>query len=45
MEYHTENIDGVKVYTADKWLDCENKLGKFMEDEDYDLLVENDADF
>jgi hypothetical protein len=26
-------------------LDCENKLGKYMEESDYDLLVEEDMDF
>jgi hypothetical protein len=45
MDYDIQEVDGVKVYTASKWLECEDKLGKFMEDEDYDLLVEHDADF
>lgn len=45
MNYEIENIDGVKVYTSTKKFDSENKLGKFMEDSDYDLLVDHDADF
>jgi hypothetical protein len=45
MDYDIQDIDGVKIYTAAEHLDCEKKLGKFMEAEDYDLLIDHDADF
>lgn len=35
----------VKVVTAKEWLNCEDKLGKYMEDSDYDVLVDSDMDF
>jgi len=34
-----------KVIVAEQKLNCENKLGKYMEESDYDLLVEEDMDF
>ena len=34
-----------KVIVADKKYNCEHKLGTYMEDSDYDLLVEEDMDF
>ena len=41
----TEGNEGQKVYTAEFWNDSEKLLGTYMEDEHYDLLVEDDADF
>jgi hypothetical protein len=41
----TQQEDGVKVLVSKIWDDCEHKVGKYMEDEDYDLLVEEDMDF
>jgi len=37
--------DGVRVVTAQFWDDCEKKLGTYMEDTDYDFVVEEDTDF
>jgi len=34
-----------KVIVSPVKLDCEHKLGKYMEESDYDLLVEEDMDF
>jgi len=35
----------MRVVIADKVINCEHKLGTYMEDTDYDLLVEEDIDF
>ena len=35
----------VRVITAPKKYDCENKLGFFGNENDYDELIENDCDF
>lgn len=38
-------IVDVDVITATEWINCEDKLGQYMEDSDYDLLIESDTDF
>lgn len=43
--YTITEENGVKVITANFWENSEHKLGTFMEDTDYDMLVEDDADF
>lgn len=35
----------VEVITAKEWLNCEDKLGQYMEDTDYDIVVDSDMDF
>lgn len=44
-KYSVEMQDGVPVVTAKFWDDCKHKLGTYMEDSDYDILVEDDMDF
>lgn len=44
-KYSIEEVNGVKVITATFWDDCKHKLGTYMEDSDYDMLVEDDVDF
>lgn len=34
-----------QIIIANRKYDCEDKLGKYMEDSDYDILVEEDMDF
>lgn len=34
-----------KVIVADKWINCEHLLGKFLDESHYDLLIEEDCDF
>jgi|TARA_R110000744_G_scaffold86535_13_gene169124 hypothetical protein len=43
-EVIVENLN-IDVITAPEWINCENKLGQYMEDSDYDILIENDTDF
>lgn len=35
----------MNTIVADKWLDCEHKLGQYMEDTDYDIVIDSDTDF
>jgi hypothetical protein len=44
-KYSYEVIDGVQVITAKFWNNCEHQLGQYMEDTDYDFVVEDDCDF
>jgi|TARA_R110000823_G_scaffold78546_5_gene178965 hypothetical protein len=37
--------NGVEVITAPEWLNCEDKIGQYMEDTDYDIVVDSDMDF
>lgn len=36
---------GVRTVTAKFWDNCEDKLGKYMEDTDWDFICEEDTDF
>jgi len=42
---HTLGDKGQDVYIALFHDNCENKIQKFLDDNDYDILVEDDADF
>lgn len=44
-KYHVEYVDGVRVVTAKFWNNCKHQLGTYMEDSDYDFVVEEDTDF
>jgi hypothetical protein len=44
-KYDVTEADGVKVITAQFWNDCENQIGTYLEDTDYDFVVEEDCDF
>jgi len=44
-KYSVDVNDGVKIITAKFWNDCENKVGQYMEDTDYDFVIEEDCDF
>ena len=37
--------EGQDVYVAQFHDDCEHKLGKYMEESDFDILFQSDADF
>tara|TARA_R110000737_G_scaffold151249_1_gene180509 strand:- start:461 stop:1846 length:1386 start_codon:yes stop_codon:yes gene_type:complete len=41
----TDPTTGVRVITAKFWDNCEDKLGKYMEDTDWDFVCEEDTDF
>ena len=44
MNYSVVNKSGVRVIQSHIKLDCDSKIGEFMTDEDYDLLVSEDTD-
>jgi hypothetical protein len=44
-KYDVAEQDGVRVIAAKFWNDCEHQLGTYMEDTDYDFVVEEDTDF
>lgn len=44
-KYDVEVVDGVIVTHAKFWDDCEHKLGKYMGESDYDIVVNDDMDF
>jgi hypothetical protein len=44
-KYHVEYNGDVRIVTAKFWDNCKHQLGTFMEDSDYDFLVEEDTDF
>jgi len=44
-KYICYDDNGVKVVVSNFWENCESKLGTYMEDTDYDFVVEEDTDF
>lgn len=44
-KYFVAEKNNVKVVTANFWNNCEHQLGTYMEDTDYDFVVEEDTDF
>lgn len=44
-KYNVTYEDGIRIVTAKFWDDCESKLGSYMEDSDWDFIVEEDTDF
>lgn len=44
-KYDVLEDDGVRVITAQFWNNCEHQLGTYMEDTDYDFVVQEDTDF
>lgn len=44
-KYSVDVINGVRVITAKFWDECEHRLGTYMEDTDYDFVVQEDTDF
>lgn len=44
-KYFVSEEKGVKTITAKFWNDCEHQLGTYMEDTDYDFVVEEDTNF
>jgi hypothetical protein len=45
MNHTFEMLDGVRIVQSNIKLKCEDKIGSFMTDNDYDLLVDADTDF
>ena len=44
-KYDITYEDGIRIVTAKFWADCEDKIGTYMEDTDWDFIVEEDTDF
>ncbi len=44
-KYDITYVDGIRIVTAKFWADCEDKIGTYMEDTDWDFIVEEDTDF
>ena len=45
MNYTTVKKSGVNVIQSNIKLNCDNMIGEFMTDEDYDMLIDEDTDF
>lgn len=43
--YDVATVNGVRIITAKFHDDCENKLGTYLDENDYDFVVQEDTDF
>ena len=44
-KYDVTYEDGIRIITSKFWGECEDKIGSYLEDSDWDFIVEEDTDF